>query len=265
MGVRAKIVVALALAAVVALATWTTLHGRRSTAAPVTSAAPGCAPRVRTTAQEDEPQRPLRRDGFERLFGAGTPVRAGGKPARVETVDVARLDLPTGRLVAGDPTNGADIDTPFIVTVPPGTYPVSLATVRFADDGTHVRVAAAKLLLRPEPVTRWVMGLVPGNDPATLGPNQFFGYGVDSGLGAFLDASAVPSLCGLLGDDLDGPLMKALDARTGSPGAAVRESPDGPNVIAFESGWGDGAYPTWIGYTAAGEVAQFVTDFDVID
>lgn len=30
------------------------------------------------------------------------------------------------------------------------------------------------------------------------------------------------------------------------------------------SGWGDGAYPTFAGYAAPGEVSSFVTDFMVV-
>jgi Protein of unknown function (DUF4241) len=50
------------------------------------------------------------------------------------------------------------------------------------------------------------------------------------------------------------------------PGAAgaVTDEPSGANVILVSSGWGDGAYPTFIGYAATGEVSSFVTDFMVV-
>ncbi len=34
----------------------------------------------------------------------------------------------------------------------------------------------------------------------------------------------------------------------------------GTNLIAYHSGWGDGAYPTWIGRAADGDVVCFVAD-----
>ncbi|MEU8180700.1 DUF4241 domain-containing protein [Micromonospora sp. NPDC049044] len=38
----------------------------------------------------------------------------------------------------------------------------------------------------------------------------------------------------------------------------------GANVITVSSGWGDGIYPTFVGYAADGEVTSYVTDFLVI-
>lgn len=42
------------------------------------------------------------------------------------------------------------------------------------------------------------------------------------------------------------------------------EGPDGePILVALSTGCGDGHYPTWVGRTAGGEVACFVTDFSL--
>ncbi len=35
-------------------------------------------------------------------------------------------------------------------------------------------------------------------------------------------------------------------------------------LVAFPSGWGDGAYPTWVGRAADGQSAAFVTDLNVV-
>ncbi|WP_370948965.1 DUF4241 domain-containing protein [Amycolatopsis sp. cg5] len=45
------------------------------------------------------------------------------------------------------------------------------------------------------------------------------------------------------------------------PSGVPKATPSG----AFHSGWGDGSYGTWVGRTADGAVAQFVTDFQVIN
>lgn len=38
----------------------------------------------------------------------------------------------------------------------------------------------------------------------------------------------------------------------------IDEVAAGANLIGFDSGWGDGRYPVWIGRSASGEVACFV-------
>ena len=44
------------------------------------------------------------------------------------------------------------------------------------------------LRLRKAKPVRWEMAVWPGQDPTELEADQFFGYGVDSGTGSFLDA-----------------------------------------------------------------------------
>ena len=37
-----------------------------------------------------------------------------------------------------------------------------------------------------------------------------------------------------------------------------------PVLVAFTTGRGDGAYTTWVGRTASGDIACFVTDFSPV-
>lgn len=46
--------------------------------------------------------------------------------------------------------------------------------------------------------------------------------------------------------------------------AVVVEERTGANVYVVGSGWGDGVYATYIGRTAEGDMASFVTDFRVV-
>lgn len=39
----------------------------------------------------------------------------------------------------------------------------------------------------------------------------------------------------------------------------------GANVVAFSSGFGDGAYPTFVGLGSDGQPAVVITDFGVLD
>ena len=176
----------------------------------------------------------------------------------VSVTDPAELRLPSGRIVACDP---------FTVAVPPGSYPVTASVVEItAPDGSErpqQRVAAARLTVLDEPVAVWEQAVVPEQDLASLGEDEFYGYGVDAGTGCFVDADAVEPLGEFDGDTET--LQAAFEAVEWSAAVVTLADPaSGHNLVAFSSGWGDGVYPTWIGRTGTGEVACLVTEFFVI-
>lgn len=83
--------------------------------------------------------------------------------------------------------------------------------------------------------------------------------------GCFVDAAALAPLAEFLDDPW--PLEEAMCPDDGSvpSGPVVLSDPaSGHAFVAFCSGWGDGAYPTWIGRSAAGEVTGFVTEFFIV-
>jgi hypothetical protein len=87
----------------------------------------------------------------------------------------------------------------------------------------------------------------------------FFGYGVDSGIGCFMDADAAQVIIDntwetemyedTLASKLDTLLEEDNSLGVMWANMCVNES-TGANVIAFSSGWGDGIYPTYFGYDA---------------
>jgi hypothetical protein len=127
-------------------------------------------------------------------------------------------------------------------------------------------VAALQLVIRDEAAVRWEPALVAGNDPSVLGQNEFFGYGVDAGTGTLADVTAVRALAGWEYEQVEDVYIPAEIPLAPVPGVAgaVTDEPSGANVILVSSGWGDGAYPTFVGYAAPGEVSSFVTDFMVV-
>jgi len=199
------------------------------------------------------------------LFTAGTRLTydiTGGmwvtdndekiKKVTVEVLDAGTLRMPSGRLVAKDPSWFTDAE-PFTVTVAPGSYPVLVSVVRFAGNPDHTRVAAAKIVIRDIPAESWEMALRAGQDSRALPDASFYGFGVDAGTGCFFDASAAARFSRLDWRDIGEAIWDAITA-------PVSDAESGANMIAFRSGWGDGSYPVWIGRSADGEVACFVAD-----
>lgn len=212
------------------------------------------------------PPVPLQPSRLDAVFRSGTRyAMATGDPVVVEVRRAGLLHLPSGRLIVADP---ALLDTEleaFTTAVPAGTYPVTLAVIGFEEHPAHERVAAAKLVVGEEPVVSWELALRPGEDPRLLGDREFFGFGVDTGTASLLDAAALSAMVGLVTDDAWEPFIDRHgdDLDRHKPVEAL-DPESGANLIAFHSGWGDGSYPTWIGRTAAEEVACFVADMLVV-
>jgi len=216
---------------------------------------------------------PMTARDYTWLFTPGSEFREDetGTVGVIHLVDGGQLWLPTGQVIACDPFVGLGQGEaePFTVAVTPGHYRVEAAVAtltqpdQLPSDDPHLRVAAARLVIRDEPTAAWELALQPGQDLAELTEDEFYGYGVDAGTGAFYDASVDGSFPECVADE--GPLWDAFEQSKWAPGPhLITASDTGHNLIAFTSGWGDGAYPTFIGRTAAGEVTCFVTDFFVV-
>jgi len=203
------------------------------------------------------PLEPLFPSAAGQLFRPGSQHRLDtGVTATAEVVPAGSLQLPTGRLVAVDPSwlhpGPAPLVGPFTMAAPSGTYPLELAVLRWKDD--H-RVAAARLTITDRPVTAWEMAVRPGQDQGTLQQGYFFGVGVDAATIVVFDAAALAEMGRLAHADADAFTVRAPDR----PMQRADVAP-GANAIAFATGWGDGSYPVWIGRTEDGAIGCFLVD-----
>ena len=187
---------------------------------------------------------------------------------RVQHRELGVLAVPTGRLVACDPL--VDIMPAFTRRAPAGRFPVQLLIAHL--EGPDERVAAAVLRFSEAVPDRWEAAFTPGQDPSTLGPDEFFGYGVDSGTGGFLDAAAAEAIDQLASDEeafveLITTLQERLAAADRATWSWVLLDLDGDGtaeLAVFSSGWGDGAYASYWGWSGD-ELACLATDFRVLD
>lgn len=183
----------------------------------------------------------------------------------VSVDDAGTLFLPSDALVASD---AFILDAPpFTLDVPAGRHPVSVLRSDF-EDGDR-RIAAAMIRFAPDEPVRWELAVVPGQDPSVLGPDELFGYGVDSGTGAYTSPEAVARLkdearytaysdallAAMPGKSLADPITASV----------MVDDTMGTNVVAFASGFGDGSYPSYVGFDGDGQVVVVLTDFGVLD
>ncbi|MER5583425.1 DUF4241 domain-containing protein [Streptomyces asoensis] len=214
---------------------------------------------------------PITAPDYSRYFTDGTSFACGrDMTGTLSAVRVGELALSTGQVVACDPfvyLGSGDVE-PFTVAVEPGRYAVDAAVATLVRPGAepesrpHTRVAAVRLVIRDVEVAGWELALLPGQDPAELGEEEYFGYGVDAGTGCFYDASAENAFPGT--QEEEGAVWAAMESVGHGPDVFMAQGEDGHNLAGFTSGWGDGSYPTWIGRAADGSVACFLTDFFVV-
>ncbi|MDQ8023147.1 MAG: DUF4241 domain-containing protein [Moraxellaceae bacterium] len=199
---------------------------------------------------------------FNEAFVEGFEARVGGQTYRFRSQAVGELYLPSGRLVACDPL--VSCGDAFAARVPAGRFPLQLAIARNGDDE---RVALAKIVFAEGPIASWELAVTPAQDVSTLKPGEFFGYGVDSGTGGFMDADALTAFEAERergGEKFDQQLFDALDKTYRHTWSWHLHQTTGGTVAMFSSGYGDGAYPTYRGYDKAGKLVAVITDFMIV-
>jgi hypothetical protein len=89
-------------------------------------------------------------------------------------------------------------------------------------------------------------------------------FGVDSGTAGFTSAEGAARIADDAGYD-----DRMLEALEGSgfvePVHLALDDARTLDEVAVPSGWGDGAYATWVGTDAAGATRAFLTSFDILD
>jgi hypothetical protein len=199
---------------------------------------------------------PLMPPDLDRLLVPGTRIEALSGPGTIAEPLRTELSLPSGEVVASE-WRWEPIG--FTETAPPGRYPVLLDTLIPDSDGARRPVPlAVRLVIRDEPVASWTMALLPGQNPAALSEDGFYGFPVDGGEGNLIDALHLRELhqTDTYGEFVD---TAKIDLGFGGP-LESSEDEEGRQTVAFTIGC-DGTYPTWIGHTKDGDVACYAIDF----
>jgi hypothetical protein len=190
-----------------------------------------------------------------------------GKPVEFQCREIGHLLVTSGALAASDPFVSPD-RPPFTQAIPAGRYPVSVAIACFGEERDE-RVAFARVGLSSLPVASWTMALTDDQSPAALEHDGYFGYGVDAGTGCFMDPVAGQLLAARM-DREDEYFNAILDEmqrtyRHTRSWLDWRPSPEhAANIICFSSGWGDGLYPSFFGFSSQGQLCSLLTDFLIL-
>jgi hypothetical protein len=193
-----------------------------------------------------------------------------GKPVGFQCREIGHLAVTSGALAASDPFVFPN-PPPFTQAIPAGRYPVSIAIACFGmGEERDERVAFARVELSHSPAVSWTMALTEGQDPSALEYDGYFGYGVDAGTGCFMDPVAGQLLAERM--DREDEYFNVIIDEMQRTYQGTRSwldwcpSPEqhAANIICFSSGWGDGHYPSFFGFSGDGRACTLLTDFLIL-
>lgn len=187
----------------------------------------------------------------------------------VESFDAGKINLPTGKLVACDPLITNDM-LEFKVGFPIGEFPVFVHKERESNC-----IAYVEIVFSDEEIMEWKMATTEGQDIKDLKGEEIFGYPVESGMGCFMDVKAQEELNQLeqklyrrKADDFMGIYEEFFHEHFFDENGAIDQfaflkpnDEESANIFAFETGYGEGFYASYIGFGRDNQPLKIVTEF----
>lgn len=187
----------------------------------------------------------------------------------LESFEVGKIYLSSGNLVACDPLITNDMQ-PFSTSFPKGDFPVLLHKERESNC-----VAYAEIIFSNAEITDWKLATTEGQNTKDLAEGEVFGYPVESGMGCFMDTDTQNSLNELekklyhsKGVDFMGIYEEFFHDYFFDENGAIdqyaflKPAKEHPGTIfAFETGYGEGFYASYIGYDKNAAPVKVVTEF----
>jgi hypothetical protein len=193
---------------------------------------------------------------FQAAFTQGHTFDSGYGPITVEVKEVAKISLPSGEIVACDPSWLHVDGRPFSRKVAPGRYPVLISLVSQAD-WSAAELACAMVRFSDEPVHRWENATL---TDFGLPTEDVFCHSVDSATDCYIDVQLVENIT----DPetfFNEKVAPALETATWTE--IVLDATNGGNLVAFNINV-DGGYPCYWGLNAQDQPLCLVTDFGLL-
>ncbi len=187
----------------------------------------------------------------------------------LESFEVGKIYLSSGKLVACDPVITNDMQ-PFTTVFPKGDFTVLLHKERESNC-----VAYAEIIFSSSEISGWQLATTEGQRVKDLAEGEIFGYPVESGMGCFMDADTQNILNELeqrlyhsKGVDFMGIYEEFFHEHFFDENGAIdqyaflKPSDHHPGTIfAFETGYGEGFYASYIAYDKNQVPVKVVTEF----
>lgn len=187
----------------------------------------------------------------------------------VESYDAGTIHLSTGKMVACDPLTTQDMQ-PFEMNFPKGDFPVVVHREKDSHCIAYVEVAFSDAM-----VTAWQLATTKGQDIKDLKSNEIFGYPVQSGMGCLMDWETQDALNALeqqlykeKGEEFMGIYEEFFHQHFFDDNGAIDQYASlvpneqlKNNIIAFETGYGEGFYASYIGLDVQEQPVKLISEF----
>lgn len=188
-----------------------------------------------------------------------TSDEIAGQP--LETMEIGNVFLPSGKIVVRDPLvdlNGNQ--SPYFIQAPKGDFPVTIAVVKSENWGD--RYAVVKVEFTKEKPIVYREALVGIEELEGVTEDDYFGFGVDAGLGCITDKEVLPFVDKFVDETnvdnfYDDYFAALFEQSYKDHPKNQRDAGDWINwkvpdtnyhIPMFASGFGDGTYPVYFAY-----------------
>lgn len=191
----------------------------------------------------------------------------------LESFEVGKIYFSTGVIIACDPLITNDMPA-FEQTFPKGDFQVLVHKERESNC-----VAYVEIVFEEQEIVEWKMATRAGENTEVLKEGEIFGYTVESGMGSFMDVETQNSLNQLeetlfqrKAADFMGIYEEFFHDHFFDENGAIDQyaflKPDEEKpgtIFAFETGYGEGFYASYIGYDKNSQPVKLVTEFIEIE
>ncbi|MGS0749065.1 DUF4241 domain-containing protein [Halpernia sp. GG3] len=187
----------------------------------------------------------------------------------IDTYEAEDLHITSGKLIACDPVITND-KTPFLTKFPTGDFPVLIHKEKESNCIAYVEVTFSK-----NKIKNWELALCENQHLKDLAEGEVFGYPGKSGMGCLMDLDAQIVLNNLettlyrrKGDDYMGiyeeffhPYFYDTDGITNQFALVKADNEKRENMIAFETGYGEGFYASYIAFDTEKKPVKIISEF----
>ncbi len=128
---------------------------------------------------------------FENAFIKGTTQKGRVAPINLYGITIGNIKIVSGHIIACDPLHTDEYGIPYTQLFPTGEFDVQLSIAQL---GNEDLIAFARIYFSDDPVVRWDLALLKGQKPLPVGDEEIHGFGIDGGIGIFMDEEATKSI-----------------------------------------------------------------------